>query len=422
VLDIKIINKSTAYAVSACLLGISPLALAQGPGATDFRPESSVERPGTAGKVAHTHLRVVVPAGGQAAFNAQIASGITPFGLPPYLGYLYETPASLGCVYGLTAAVTGCNPNTVTANPVGGSKAIAIVDAYNYPKALADLQKFSTQFGLAAPNLTVVYANGVPVTNDGWGLEAALDIQWAHAMAPGAKLYLVLAKDSSFTEMMKAVDQANTLVAAAGGGQVSMSWGSSEFSGESTYDSHFQKPGVVYFASAGDTAGTSYPSTSPYVVSVGGTTLSRSTTTGALLQESAWSSTGGGPSLYYGRPVYQNGVAAKVGTKRGSPDVSLVADPVSGGWVYYTNAAGAAGWYIVGGTSWSSPAFAGIVNAAGHFAASTNAELTTVYANLGTAKYKDITAGFCGPAAGYLTAASWDFCTGVGSDKGYVGK
>ena len=88
------------------------------------------------------------------------------------------------------SAQIGCKPTDATLlNPTGGTKAIAIVDAYDYPSAFSDLELFSAQFGLLAPNFQVVYATGTPPKADsGWGLDAALDIEWAHAMAPGAKL------------------------------------------------------------------------------------------------------------------------------------------------------------------------------------------------------------------------------------------
>jgi len=410
----KTFSKLFVYAIGACLLGISPLSSAE-----DSRPTSGLERSGHF----RTHLRLLtVPQKSGESKPVMRPSGT---GLPPYTGYFYETPASLGCVYGLTKAVDNCNPQQVTTPPSGGSRAIAIVDACNYPTALGDLDTFSNQFGLVTPNLTVVYADGTPNCSSsdtaGWQLEASLDLQWAHAMAPNAELYLVLAKNDSTTELLKAVDLASSYVAKAGGGQVSMSWGGSEFSGESSYDTHFQTAKVVYLASAGDSPGTSWPSTSPYVVAVGGTSINRNSSTGAFLKESVWSDTGGGPSLYYSRPSYQN-VVAKVGNHRGVPDVASAADPNSGAWVYNSSAYGEKGWWIVGGTSWSSPTFAGIINAAGHFAASWTAELTTIYGNLGTDDFREITNGFCGPKGGYLAAVGWDFCSGVGSNLGYSGK
>ena len=147
--------------------------------------------------------------------------------IAPGPSYFYETPASLGCVYRLTSvssAQIGCNPTDATLlNPSGGAKAIAIVDAYDYPTALSDLQIFSAQFGLTAPttaNFQVVYATGTqPRADSGWGLEAALDIEWAHAMAPQSKIYLVEAASNSFADLLTAVSVASNLVTQAGGGR-----------------------------------------------------------------------------------------------------------------------------------------------------------------------------------------------------------
>src|SRR5271166_6525 len=114
-------------------------------------PDSSIEKPGDRGMRAHTNIHVVLP--------ARTRENLKPLGAP-YAGYAYETPASLACVYGLVPPVTGCSPNTATANPTGGSKMIAIVDAYDAPNAAKDLSAFSTQFGLPPANFQVVYASG----------------------------------------------------------------------------------------------------------------------------------------------------------------------------------------------------------------------------------------------------------------------
>ena len=377
-------------------------------------PSSSIEKASDVGKRSHTNLRMFVPADG-------FKSPQPMTGAPPFSGYFYETPASIGCIYKFTKAVAGCNPNTVTANPTGGSKAIAIVDAYDDPNAAADLTYFSNQFGLPAPNFSVVYASGTkPAGNSGWELEESLDIEWAHAMAPGAKIYLIEAATNNNSDLFAAVQKANSLVSAAGGGEVSMSWGGSEGSGETSYDSYFTTSGIVYFASAGDSAGTIYPSVSPNVVAAGGTTLRRDASTGAFISEVAWVDGGGGQSLVELRPSYQSAISSIVGSARGVPDMSAIADPNTGVWVYDS---GNGGWYIVGGTSVSSPMLAGIVNRAGSFATSSNAELTTIYGNMtSTADFKNTTWGMCGPYMGYTAKAGWDFCTGIGSPKGYTGK
>ncbi len=392
-------------------------------GGQSFIPDSSIYNQNEP----RTFLKILFPNVGLEELNARIKTSPTSVGSPPAPGYVYATPASIACIYGLTSPIALCNPNSLnsTSNPTGGTKAIAIVDAYHYPNALSDLKAFSTQFGLPPPNLTVVYASGSkPATSpNNWELEEALDLQWAHAMAPNAKLYLVEAASSSTANLLTAVKVASSYVSAAGGGEVSMSWGEPEFSSESSYDTYFQTANVVYFGSSGDSAGTGWPCVSPYVVCVGGTTLRRSTT-GDFLEEVAWNEGGGGLSQFYGIPAYQSSISTAVGSKRGVPDVSLAADPLTGAWIYYTPSnTGIHSWYIVGGTSWPTPTFAGIVNSAGNFSSSSSAELATIYSDLGTtSNFNDINDGWCSFDYSEAAVAGWDECTGVGSNWGNSGK
>ena len=191
-----------------------------------------------------------------------------------------------------------------------------------------------------------------------------------------------------------------------------MSWGGSESASEvNWYDPYFTSYGIVYLAAGGDSSdAVDYPSASPNVVSCGGTSVNRSST-GAFISETGWSDTGCGLSVYEARPAYQSGISKIVGTHRGVPDLSFDSNPVTGVWVwdsnYFETLGG--GWFVVGGTSVASPNLAGVVNRAGGFAASSNAELTKVYANKAiTTDYSDTTLGFCGPYAGYLAVAGWD--------------
>jgi kumamolisin len=395
----------------------SSVAQARSPQGRVMAPGSSIARPGDKGVRAHTHLQVFVP-----------EQAVTPFAGPPFGGLGFETPASLACVYSLAPRVNSCNPNLVFTNPTGGFGAIALVDAFHDPTALTDLQTFSTQFGLKAPNLTVVFATGVKPAQDptgGWELEEALDLEWAHAMAPDAKLFLVEARSNSFSDLLAAERVAGSLVARAGGGEVSNSWGGTEFSGETTFDSTFTTAGVVYFASSGDQPGVQYPAASPNVVAAGGTTTSRNPFTANFLSEHPWDLAGSGLSAFEARPVYQDVIQTTVGTHRGVPDLSFDSNPVTGAWVFdSTPVQGAgSGWFIVGGTSLASPALAGIVNAAGNKLGSSNAELNLIYNNLAiTTDFNDINNGFCGPTAGFSAKLGWDLCTGIGSVKGKVGK
>jgi len=109
-----------------------------------------------------------------------------------------------------------------------------------------------------------------------------------------------------------------------------------------------------------------------------------------------------------------------VGNFRGVPDLSFDSNPITGVWVLISDQGG---WYIVGGTSVASPSLSGIINSAGSFQASTSTELTTIYGNLAnTADFRDITTGYYRPYAGYSGVKGWDFCTGIGVDKGKLGK
>ena len=379
-------------------------------------PESSAHSDADLGVRAHTNIQLFFPKGIRA--QASEPSG------------KYETPASLACIYGLTPLVTGCNPGTLTTVATGGSKAIGIVDAYDYPTATSDLSVFSTQFGLppiTGSNFQIVFGSGKKPKQDstgGWELEEALDIEMAHALAPNAKIFLVEAKSASFKDLLAAEAVAASMVAAAGGGEVSNSWSGGEFAGEKKFEKSFQVPGVVYLASAGDSSGIGVPAALNDVIAVGGTSINRDSKFNFTTQ-STWTSSGGGSSAYIVTPKFQKPVAKLVGAFRGTPDISLVANPSTGVWEYDTTAyhGKVYDWLVIGGTSVSSPALSGILNNAGSFAASTAAELTTVYKGFtNTANWTDITLGTCGNNGGASAVAGWDFCTGVGVPQGLAGK
>lgn len=350
-----------------------------------------------------------------------------------------ETPASLACVYKVVTPVTGCNPETVTAVATGGSRTIAIVDAYDDPTAAHDLGVFSAQFGLPAitsANFEVVYAttaNGIATTTTkrpaadptgGWEVEESLDIEMAHSLAPNAKIILVEAASASNAALMAAEQVAVQLVSAAGGGEVSNSWGSSEMRGETGYEADFTANNVVVFASAGDSPGAEFPAVLPNVVAVGGTTINR-TSAGNYTSQSTWKSGGGGLSALVAIPSFQSRVASVVGTKRGTPDIALDANPDSGVWVYDSTPydGQVLGWSMWGGTSVASPLAASLTNAAGSFAASTKVELTKLYGNLGkTADFTDIVSGSCPNAKHGASLVGYDLCTGIGAPAGTAGE
>jgi kumamolisin len=396
----RLITVATVFFACACSLS------AQVRVGNGVYPPSSIERPEDFGVRMHTNYIFYAPSG-------SIVPAAQPAG---------ETPASLGCVYDVVSnPVSGCPINGTTQVPTGGAGVIVIVDAYDYPSAAADLATFSTTFGLPQANFAVQYASGRKPTNgcrSGWQGEESLDIEWAHAMAPNAQIVLMEASSATNSALYTAVQAANSYIAAHGGkGEVSMSWGGSETSGETSSDHYFTQAGVVYFASSGDSPGVIYPSSSVNVVSAGGTQVNRNGS-GAYTNQTAWSDGGGGASKYESRPTFQNAIQGIVGSKRGTPDLSFDASGGSPVAVYNSNCYG--GWLEVYGTSVASPSLAGIINDAGQFKTSSNAENTLIYSNLGFASYfTDITSGSCGT---HSAASGWDFCTGVGVDNGLVGK
>lgn len=300
----------------------------------------------------------------------------------------------------------------------GAGETIAIVDAYGSPTMQKDLNAFSSKFGIPSTNLTIAYPNGKPKKTDGgWALETSMDVEWAHAIAPGAKILLVIAKSPSDTYLMNAIKYATS----HGAEVVSNSWGGSEALNENNYDSYFNHSGITYLASSGDSgSGVEWPASSPYVVSAGGTTLNVDST-GTYESETGWSGSGGGLSTYVSMPDYQKSVSNIVGNHRGNPDISWVSDPNTGAAVYDTTPyEGQAGWFQVGGTSLSSPSLAGVValidQSLGHSLDSYDF-LTDLYAATNSSydtNYHDITSGSNGD---YNAESGYDLVTGIGTPK-----
>lgn len=351
---------------------------------------------------------------GHPPIHVKKAATVSPTGLlPVQIRHAYSFDQ-------LTCSYTG---TFGSADLCGYGQTIAIVDAYDNPNIQKDLTTFSNQFGL--PDCTSVNGcfvkatpQGKPRSDQGWALEEALDVQWAHAMAPGAKIILVEAKSASFSNLLSAVDYA----VSKGAHQVSMSWGGSEFSSESNYDSHFNKNNVSFFASSGDSgAGTIYPATSPYVVAVGGTTLNVDSL-GNVSSETAWSGSGGGSSLYEHEQSYQTNYGISSNGKRAVPDVSYNADPNTGVPVYDSYGyQGSAGWFQVGGTSAGAPQWAAltaIVNNARTTSMSSTSygTETLIYgAATGTDYANDFRDIITGSNGGFNAGTGYDFITGVGS-------
>jgi subtilase family serine protease len=306
----------------------------------------------------------------------------------------------------------------------GSGQTITIVDAYDQPDLARDLASFDSTYGIAAPpSLTKVNQSGgasLPVASVSWGLEESLDVEWAHAIAPGARIVLVEANSANLADLLTSVDYARHL---AGVSVVSMSWGAGEFSGESNFDSHFTTPaghaGVTFVASSGDGGSASapeWPSVAANVLAVGGTQLSTNRS-GNYLGETAWSGSGGGISAFEPQPGYQKGVVARAATRRTVPDVAYDGSGGSPFAVYDT--VGYSGWLEVYGTSAGAPQWAALVAIADQGRAlagkgsldGPTQTLPGLY-QLPASDFHDVTSGSNG---GYAAGSGYDLVTGRGS-------
>jgi len=299
---------------------------------------------------------------------------------------------------------------------------VAIVDAYDSPNVASDLATFSSQFGLSCPTsgfgtFTKVNQKGqaspLPQRNSGWEVEINLDTQWVHAVAPCANIVLVEANSSSTSDLMTAVKYAQTVASV-----VSMSWGGSESRGQTSYDSDFVANGVTFLASSGDTGGVvEWPSSSPYVVAVGGTNLTLNSN-GTVASETAWSGSGGGCSSVEPAIPAQKGFVPSNCNRRATPDVAMDGGGSSPVFVYISLQGG---WYAVYGTSLSVQLWAGVIAIAdGLRSTPLKASLSDLYADAAGApssalyidNYRDIVSG---GTRKFSSTPGWDFVTGLGS-------
>jgi len=409
-----------------------------------------------------------------------------------------ETPASLACIYGLTAYLPGCKIQGTTAVPMGGSGAIVIIDGQDDPNALAEIQLFHSQFfpgqfeqcnadntnqpcfqryyttpSGANPCVVATTTSSAHSFNidDAIDIEPEIDIEWAHAMAPNASIYMVITQGwlqtldpnaPNTTGLINGLLCAKYLLQTYNGGRgiVSYSNSASEWAGETAIDAYYQTPGIIYIASAGDySAPARYPSTSPYVIAAGGTSVRRDAL-GNYIDQVWWDNgvghdcnpickTGasGGPSRYEARPVYQNSVQKIVGTQRGTPDISFAARNINvfccqipssppnyqgnnccGGTSKFAcqsipqcTSGGIGAWVISGGTSLASPALAGIINSAHSGASSTAEELSIIY-NGAIKNYPLYWTDILSGNNGYPALRGYDFTSGLGVPRGYGGK
>jgi subtilase family serine protease len=312
------------------------------------------------------------------------------------------TPAQIRAAYQMPALPTGLNYSSTSTGTLttaqlaslGAGQTIYIIGAFDDPNIATELDAFNRQFNLPACNtvniavgqnlplapanttdlctFSKVYADpaasqsggtlspSAPSYDAGWATEMALDVQWAHATAPLARIVLIEAADASQTSISNAIALANRM----GPGVVSMSFGAAEDNTTAALDALFGQTGMTYVAATGDTgtaSGPMWPSVSPLVLAVGGTTLTYNAGNGTR-SESAWSSTGGGISQFVSLPSYQNtNVQGFTYSKRSVADVAFNADPYSGQYVYTMGSNNTPKWISAGGTSLGTPQWAGII-------------------------------------------------------------
>jgi subtilase family serine protease len=378
-----------------------------------------------------------------------------------YTGVPCYSPQQLQTAYGLTPLLNaGYN---------GTGQTIVIIESFGSPTIVADLKAFDAAFGLPDPPSIQVLAplGTVPfdVNNDdqvAWAFETALDVQWAHSMAPGAAI-VVLTSPVDETEGVQGLPEFLQLEQYALdnhlGNIISQSWGTAEntlfdatgrrlISDFTTFYARAAAEHVTVLAGAGDSgsanidvAGNYYPfptvlfpASSPFVLAVGGTSLVAGST-GLFESETVWNdengATGGGVSQYFPQPFYQWALPGtdqkQLGGHRGIPDVAFNADPVFTYIGFYPDAADN-GFYFNGGTSESTPAWAGVISIANQLAGRPLGFVNPLLYALGalgqqTEFLHDVVSGNNGAngVAGYSATVGWDPASGWGSPKNLLG-
>jgi len=362
------------------------------------------------------------------------------------------TPAQIRNAYGLPALPTTATLTSAQAAQLGAGQTIYLIDAMNDPNTAAELAAFNQKFGLPTCTsssisttttlplasasastcvLSIAYSsaagavtNTAPANDSGWATEITLDVQWAHATAPLARLVLIEAPDASFTSLINAIALANKM----GPGVVSMSFGGAEGSWTSSVDATFTAPNMTYLAATGDNgSGVSWPSVSANVLAVGGTSLTYSGS--GSRSEVSWSGTGGGTSAYVATPAYQTATVPGMGTlgHRTVADVAFNADPSTGQYLaVIPQGSTTPSWLSAGGTSLSTPQWAGIMaiaNAQRALAAkpAIGEPHSVLYTQISTVAgtyaldFADVTKGSDGTCATCIAKVGYDPLTGLGT-------
>ncbi len=352
-----------------------------------------------------------------------------PFSSPSPVGF---TPQQIRTAYGIDSIMLG------TIQGTGVGQTIAIIDAYDAPNFVdstdpnfvnSDLYKFDHNPLINLPDppsfqkLDEYGGTSYPAASGstGWSVETSLDVEWAHAMAPQANIVLIEANGTTDTDLVTtAVNTARNL---PGVTAISMSFGRSESSSDSSVASVFSTPaghaGITFLASTGDDGSPGgFPAYSPNVVAVGGTTLTINSITSAWVSETGWSGSGGGQSVYEAEPTYQN--AVNTSSWRQIPDISFDADPASGVAVMDTYDYGSSSpWVSIGGTSVSSPCWAGLIAIGDQLRTSVGlgtmnglTDTLPLLYSMKAADFHDIVSGSNG---GFSAHAGYDEVTGIGS-------
>jgi len=326
----------------------------------------------------------------------------------------------------------------------GEGELIAVVVAFGSATMQSDFDTFCNKYNLTNQTLIPYYPLGLPNRSDpNWAIETSLDIEWAHAMAPNARIIVAISPDDNYLNLYQTVFDAGKYLANV----VSMSWGASEPTNELTFEEEFaQDTNATFVAATGDSGGGApdWPAVSSQVVAVGGTTLLYDTTNKVVVSETAWRGGGGGLSTNFPRPAYQDGF--NTNSARGTPDLAYNADPYTGVSVYCTapilNNYGGGGWFVVGGTSAGTPQIAALLARRISQKLSNTNFLASIYKNTGTNwfGFNDITIGnndggsttqvttnptstndpstngtSTNTATGYPATIGYDLCTGLGS-------
>lgn len=321
--------------------------------------------------------------------------------LPPY------TPDQIREAYHFPCDLSGCGHT------------IAIVVAYGNENILGDVGVFNKRYQLPPINLEILYPQGEPDFQViPWQTETALDVEWVHALAPEAKIILVVARSAEDEDVFDAIRFASTLDVSI----ISMSFGTPESEELRAYDYIFETPGIVFVASSGDGGFVIYPSSNPNVVAAGGTSYLLDTCGKPLAEEYAWNESGGGISIIEPKPPWQyiQNDALPRSDMRTTPDISFFADQFPGVSYYATTVDVPNGkWRSTGGTSVSAPCIAAIFANAIPPGYQVSGATEFLYELAGGCcytnpekVYRDITNGH---TSQYPALRGYDYVTGLGS-------